>query len=117
MLDVSISKPVYRVLADLTQESRIEVVLPLAVKNLLRLRIKQTRDVISGGFIDVFYNEPTGTAAYALILNGRRVFGADNAGGWHIHPFDDPERHNPLGGAISLSKYVDEIELHVTSAT
>lgn len=44
MLDVSISKPVYRVLADLTQETRIEVVLPLAVKDLLRLKIKETRE-------------------------------------------------------------------------
>jgi hypothetical protein len=44
MLEVSISKPVYRVLADLTQESRIEVVLPLAVKDLLRLKIKETRE-------------------------------------------------------------------------
>ena len=44
MLDVSISKPVYRVLADLTQESRIEVVLPLAVKDLVRLKIKETRE-------------------------------------------------------------------------
>jgi hypothetical protein len=35
-----ISKPVYRVLSDLTQESRVEVALPLAVKDWIRLRLK-----------------------------------------------------------------------------
>lgn len=39
------------------------------------------------------------------------------AGGWHVHPFGDPDRHDPLVGAISFSEYVDEIERHVTSTT
>lgn len=38
-----ISKPLYRVLSELTQESRIEVALPLAIKDWLRLRLEETR--------------------------------------------------------------------------
>ena len=38
-----ISKPIYRVLSDLTQESRVEVALPLAIKDLVRLRLKEAR--------------------------------------------------------------------------
>ncbi len=38
-----ISKPVYQVLSDLTQEARIEVALPLAIKELLRLKLKETQ--------------------------------------------------------------------------
>ncbi len=37
-----ISKPVYRALSDLTQETRLEVALPLAVKDLIRLRLKES---------------------------------------------------------------------------
>ncbi len=36
-----ISKPIYQILADLTREPRVEVALPLAVKEWLRLRLKE----------------------------------------------------------------------------
>jgi len=39
-----ISKPVYQVLSDLTQESRLEVALPLAIKDWVRLKLKETRE-------------------------------------------------------------------------
>ena len=38
-----ISKPIYRVLSDLTQESRVEVALPLAIKDWVRLKLKEAR--------------------------------------------------------------------------
>ncbi len=37
-----ISKPIYQILSDLTQESRIEVALPLAIKDWVRLKRKET---------------------------------------------------------------------------
>jgi hypothetical protein len=36
-----ISKPIYRILSDLTQESRLEVALPLAMKDWIRLKLKE----------------------------------------------------------------------------
>lgn len=39
-----VSKPLYQVLSTLTQESRLEVALPLAVKDLLRLKLKEVRE-------------------------------------------------------------------------
>lgn len=39
-----ITKPVYRVLSDLTQEQRPEVALPLALKELLRLKLNEARE-------------------------------------------------------------------------
>jgi hypothetical protein len=39
-----ISKPVYRVLSDLTQESRVEVALPIAIKDWIRLKLKEVRE-------------------------------------------------------------------------
>jgi hypothetical protein len=39
-----ISKPLYKILCELTQESRVEVALPLAIKDLVRLKLKETRE-------------------------------------------------------------------------
>jgi hypothetical protein len=39
-----ISKPMYRILSDLTREPRLEVALPLAIKDLVRLKLKETRE-------------------------------------------------------------------------
>lgn len=39
-----ISKPIYRILTNLTQESRLDVALPLAVKDLVRLKLKEARE-------------------------------------------------------------------------
>ena len=43
MLADVISKPVYQVLSDLTQESRIEIALSIAIKDLVRLKLKETK--------------------------------------------------------------------------
>lgn len=43
MIESVISKPIYRVLTDLTRESRVEVALPLAMKELVRLKLKEAR--------------------------------------------------------------------------
>lgn len=80
------------------------------VRRLTATSISLRIDVIMGGFIDAFYNEHTGTTAYALIRQSRRAFGADNTGGWHVHPFADPDQHDPLPGAMSLAEFLAEIE-------
>jgi hypothetical protein len=67
-------------------------------------------EVTTGGFIDAFFNEQTGTTAFALIREGERIFGADNTGGWHVHPFADPDRHDLLPEPMSFAEFVAEIE-------
>ena len=44
MFETVISKPLHRVLTDLTREPRVEVALSLAVKDLVRLRLKEARE-------------------------------------------------------------------------
>ncbi len=39
-----ITKPVYRVLSNLTQENRPEIALPLALKELLRLKLNESKE-------------------------------------------------------------------------
>ncbi len=67
-------------------------------------------DLIVGGFIDVFFNQETGRVAFAFIKDDERIFGADNTGGWHIHPFNDPTQHVPLPLAMSFEEFVKQIE-------
>jgi hypothetical protein len=81
-----------------------------AVRRLTSTSISLHVSIASGGFIDAFYNEQTDTMAFAFIREGQRLFGVDNTGGWHVHPFSDPARHNPLAAPLSFAEFVDEIE-------
>jgi hypothetical protein len=69
-------------------------------------------ELASGAFVDAFYIEQTGTTAFALIEQDRRVFGVDNTGGWHVHPLSDPTQHQPLADAMTFAEFVAEIERH-----
>jgi len=83
------------------------------VRRLTPTSINLRLDVMSGGFIDAFHNEETDATAFTLIQRNRRAFGADNTGGWYIHPFDAPERHDTLSGAMTFQSFVAAIERHL----
>lgn len=57
-------------------------------------------------YLQVYFNELTGTTAFALIEKGQRIWGIDfdNMRGWHLHPFGRPETHEGIG-----ERTVDEI--------
>lgn len=67
-------------------------------------------DLFVGGFIEAYYNEETDTTAYALIQDGIRTFGADNATGWHYHPFENPALHIPLRTEMKFAEFLGEVE-------
>jgi hypothetical protein len=83
------------------------------IRRLTATTINLRVAITTGGFIDVFYNEQTGTTAFALIHRNQRVFGADNTGGWHLHLFNAPESHDPLSEAMSFAEFVAAIEQHI----
>jgi hypothetical protein len=85
------------------------------IRRLMPTSINLRMPMTVGGFVEVFYNEQTGTMAYALIQEGQRVFGADNTGGWHVHPFDEPMHHRALPGEMTFAEFVAEIERHYQS--
>jgi len=45
--------------------------------------------------LQVYFNEHTGTTAFALIENEQRLWGADydSLRGWHVHPVERPNEH------------------------
>jgi hypothetical protein len=69
--------------------------------------------LIGNIYLDAFYNEVTGKTAYALIEGEMRVFGADNTGGWHWHPYEQPHSHRPVSGIISFQDFLKHVEEHM----
>lgn len=57
-------------------------------------------------YLHIYFNELTGTTAFALVENDKRIWGIDydNMRGWHVHPLKHPETHNEI-----TSKTVQEI--------
>jgi hypothetical protein len=51
------------------------------------------------------YNEFTRRTALVLIKNNQRIFGADNTGGWHLHPFADPSRHDSMNAPMTGERF------------
>lgn len=49
-------------------------------------------------FLQVYFNELTGTTAFALINQEKRIWGIDfdNMRGWHLHPLDNSEGHRNI---------------------
>jgi len=61
-------------------------------------------------FIDTYFNPANGNCTFALIQEGQRIYGADNAFvGWHVHPFDDPEHHLP-SNEVTFAEFLRTIE-------
>ncbi len=82
------------------------------VRELLPASISIRIPITPGGFVDAFLNEQTGTTAFAFILDGKRIFGADNTGGWHLHPFENAEQHRQISRAMSFAEFIAVIEKH-----
>ena len=59
--------------------------------DILSMRVHLT---VASTFINVFYNVTTDKTAFALVREGQRLYGVDNAKmGWHRHPFNNPSQH------------------------
>jgi len=97
----------YRHLIDISAQSALVTgIEPLLLEEpVLKLRAH----VGTLAFIDVFFNTETGKTSFALIKDGRRIFGADNTRGWHLHPFSSPESHSPCA-EISFESFLQQVE-------
>ena len=74
--------------------------------DILKVRVY----VLGGYFIEVFYNQATDKVSFALIKNGNRIYGKDNAKmGWHVHPKGAPKRHVPCE-PVTFSQFLSEVE-------
>lgn len=64
-----------------------------------------------GFFLRFYFNEVTGTIAFALIDNQQRLWGIDydNRRGWHLHPVEDPTDHRHVA-PMSIVEIVDHLQ-------
>lgn len=94
-----------------------ELLLALAGTGLFGNVSLQTEGPIASGrasvqgsaeqFLRVYFNQATGTIAFALIGNQQRAWGVDydNRRGWHVHPVENPADHVPVA-PLSVSEIV-----------
>lgn len=59
--------------------------------NMISLRMNIGEEL----FIDVYYNTDSDRLDFTTVKGDQRIFGYDNAGGWHYHPVEDPDQHEP----------------------
>lgn len=83
-------------------------------EDILSVRVYLQQDAVgSEAFIEAFYNVATRRTSLALIVASRRVFGKDNARrGWHVHPFDNPDDHQPCQ-ETDFAGFLAEVEAHI----
>lgn len=62
-------------------------------------------------FLRFYFNEVTGTIAFALIENQQRVWGIDydNRRGWHLHSVEQPADHIPIN-PLSVSEIIGQLQ-------
>ena len=61
-------------------------------------------------FLKFYFNEKTGTMAFALIRDRGRIWGIDrdNIRGWHLHPLENPVEHVGIE-PLSVSEIVERL--------
>ncbi len=59
-------------------------------------RVKVRIEIGENTFADLFFREETSQIDYTLIAFDERRYGMDNLGGWHEHPFDQPNSHQTI---------------------
>lgn len=61
-------------------------------------------------FVRFYFNEQTGTTAFALIREDIRIWGIDydNRRGWHQHPVNNPTQHVPIASQ-SIREIITEL--------
>jgi len=78
-------------------------------KNAVKVKVPITENI----YIQLYYNQETGTKNYVLIGWNRRLFGRDCISSvWHKHPFENPEDHDFSEDGkreISISDFFEEV--------
>jgi len=104
----------YRTIEELLDEIYAEAAKKSYVKSMnvkVEGPILKCRIHLNDSFINVFFNEDTGTIAFTLVKGDRRIFGVDKDSlrGWHKHPVENPKAHQPCPEK-KFKKFMQQIE-------
>lgn len=96
-----------------------ELLRAVATTGLFQLVALRTEGPIADGqarvhedlFLRFYFNEATGTIAFALIEKQQRIWGIDydNRRGWYLHPADDPTDHIGIE-PLSVSEIITHLQ-------
>lgn len=75
--------------------------------------IVKSRIYLDEGFVQVFRNFDSQKIAFAWLIDEERVYGADNTGGWHVHPYENPSRH-VVSSPVELDEFLENVEIILT---
>ncbi len=64
---------------------------------------------LTDGFVNIYRNFETDKVAFAWIKKEERVYGADNTGGWHLHPYREPSEHRETE-PVSIRDFLKRVE-------
>lgn len=77
--------------------------------NAVKARIEITENI----YVQLYFNQISGTSNYVLVGWSRRLFGRDSVGGkWHRHPFENPQVHDTTEDgtrAVTPEEFLDEV--------
>ena len=104
----------YKTIEQLLDEIYAEITKKKYVKSIsvkIEGPILKCRIHLNNSFISVFFNEETKTTAYTIIKENKRTFGIDkdNLRGWHKHPIDKPNIHQPCK-ETKFKQFLQQIE-------
>lgn len=83
-----------------------------------KIEIIESNGIVSGKvtlkincFIRIFYNQKTIKISFSIILKGERIWAIDrdNRKGWHLHPFKNVKKHEPLNNP-EIKEIIAEIK-------
>ncbi len=78
-----------------TSAGRFRFVQAIIQLDQTRFAVKYRLVIKPDLWVQAYHNIQNDTVGLALIYQGRRLYGRDcEAGRWHRHPADDPERHD-----------------------
>lgn len=102
----------YRKIVELLSDifSQLTRIKPKSVEAFIEGPILKYKLVVAGEtFIQIYFNEETGTTAFTLVSHGKRIFGIDYDAmrGWHKHPLENPSKHI-THRQTCLSEFLDE---------
>lgn len=67
--------------------------------------------VREGLFLRFYFNQVSGTVAFALVAGQQRIWGVDfdNRRGWHLHPQENPTQHVKID-ALTVQEVVEDLQ-------
>lgn len=91
--------------------SESDSVMRISILSETNRQVRMRIFLANRSILDVYYSSKTGKTAFSQIKDEKRIFGADNTGGWRWHPVEAPEAHVSSPMEITFEEFWKKLEL------